>query len=215
MYIVRHCEAEGNITEVFQGSYDSDITEKGALQLDKLAERFRDIHLDAVVSSPLKRAYKTAEAINRYHGLEIATDPDFAEINGGELEGHKWNELSTLFPDTYALWKNDFAAFYSKEGESMKEVFERVGRGIMRVASDYRGKTVAVASHGGAIRNLLCFLDGKPLHEVNNAAWVENTSISCYEFDDELVPHKVFVNDCAHLDTPETAPHAMWWRTAE
>ena len=40
-------------------------------QLDLLAERFRSISLDAVYSSPLQRARKTAQAVNRHHGLPM------------------------------------------------------------------------------------------------------------------------------------------------
>lgn len=71
IYLVRHCEAMGNINRIFQGHTDEEISDNGRLQLEKLAERFRDIHLDALYSSPLKRAYRTAEAVNRYHQLPI------------------------------------------------------------------------------------------------------------------------------------------------
>ena len=85
LYLIRHCEALGNINDTFQGSIDEDITEKGAKQLEKLAERCRKLTFDVIYSSPLIRAYKTAEAANKYHGLPIIKDKDFEEINGGEL----------------------------------------------------------------------------------------------------------------------------------
>ena len=87
LYLVRHCEAEGNTARVFQGSIDRDISPNGQKQLDRLAERFRDVPLAAVYSSPLLRAYKTAQAVNRYHGLPIVTDDRLKEINGGVWEG--------------------------------------------------------------------------------------------------------------------------------
>ena len=74
IYLVRHCEAYGNINRVFQGHIDSEISDNGRRQLERLTERFRDIPLDAVVSSPLKRAYLTAQAINGGRGLPVETD---------------------------------------------------------------------------------------------------------------------------------------------
>ena len=53
IYLVRHCEAMGNINRIFQGHTDEEISENGRMQLERLAERFRGIHLDAVYSSPL------------------------------------------------------------------------------------------------------------------------------------------------------------------
>ena len=55
------------------------------------------IHLDAVYSSPLKRAYHTAEAVNRYHRLPIHTDGRLMEINGGHWEEKPWEALPELF----------------------------------------------------------------------------------------------------------------------
>ena len=48
IYLVRHCQAQGNVNRVFQGRIDSEISEEGRRQLDRLAERFRRIPLDAV-----------------------------------------------------------------------------------------------------------------------------------------------------------------------
>ena len=47
IYLVRHCQAQGNVNRVFQGRIDSEMSEEGRRQLDRLAERFRRIPLDA------------------------------------------------------------------------------------------------------------------------------------------------------------------------
>ena len=62
LYIVRHCEAAGNKERFFQGQHDGGISELGEIQLSFLAERFREINIDAIYSSPLTRARMTAEA---------------------------------------------------------------------------------------------------------------------------------------------------------
>ncbi len=51
LYLIRHCEALGNINDTFQGSIDEDITDKGQRQLDKLAERCKNIPFDVIYSS--------------------------------------------------------------------------------------------------------------------------------------------------------------------
>ena len=89
IYLFRHCEAEGNHRRVFQGHINTDVTELGAKQLDVLAERFRDIHIDKIYSSPLLRAMKTAEAAARYHDLEVIPYDNLIELNGGVLEDQR------------------------------------------------------------------------------------------------------------------------------
>ena len=56
LYLVRHAEAEGNWKRTFQGHIDSKVSEKGWMQLDYLARRFEQVHLNAGWSSPLKPA---------------------------------------------------------------------------------------------------------------------------------------------------------------
>ena len=90
IYLVRHCETKGNRQRLFQGHIDMDISEAGVQQLARLAERFRTVPLDAVYSSPLLRAMRTAQAVNRYHDLPIHQDARLIEINGGSWEGPHW-----------------------------------------------------------------------------------------------------------------------------
>ena len=103
LYLVRHCEAEGNWRRTFQGHTDSEVSDKGRRQLEKLAQRFAPIHLDAVYSSPLKRAVATAQAIDRAAGLPIQLEPDVIEINGGRFEGVPFADLPRLFRFCSAL----------------------------------------------------------------------------------------------------------------
>ena len=72
IYLIRHAEAEGNLFRRAQGHWNGKITERGKKQIDALAERFKDVHIDAVYSSDLDRARDTAGALLRGQGLEAA-----------------------------------------------------------------------------------------------------------------------------------------------
>lgn len=214
LYIIRHCEALGNIREVFQGSTDSDITEKGALQLKKLKERCKEIPFDIIYTSHLIRAKKTAEAVNFYHGVPIITEPDFTEIDGGDMEGEKWIDLPALFPDTYPIWHTDIGNYKAPNGESFREVYRRVKNALLKVIADNKGKTVGIISHGCAIYNMLVFLHGFSEDELSeNPFWCDNCSVSRVDItDNKFVP--VFINDAKHIvNNEKTAPHIMLWRT--
>ena len=65
--IVRHCQSMGNTEGRFQGRFDADVTPVGEQQMELLSLRFRNEKLDALYTSPLLRARRTAEAVNRYH----------------------------------------------------------------------------------------------------------------------------------------------------
>ena len=75
LFLIRHAQAEGNLYRIAQGHFDSCITALGYRQIDALAERFKNVHLDALYSSDLRRTRTTATAITRYHDLEMHTTP--------------------------------------------------------------------------------------------------------------------------------------------
>ena len=60
LYLIRHAEAEGNLFRRAQGHWNGKITARGKKQIDALAERFKDVKIDAVYSSDLDRAVETA-----------------------------------------------------------------------------------------------------------------------------------------------------------
>ena len=213
VYLVRHAEAEGNKNRTFQGRTDCDLTEKGYRQLESLAERFKDIKIDKLYSSPLKRTIETAKAVNKYHNLPINIDENIIEINGGVFEGLNWDKVGEMYPEEHKVWVNQPHNFKIEGGESMKNVYERMKKAITAIVSENKGKTVAVVSHGCAIRNYLCYANKMPHEKICTLEWADNTAISKIEFDDDLEPTVIFQNDSSHLsDEDATIRFETWWK---
>ena len=211
--LVRHCESQGNGQGIFQGHIDCDVSENGKKQLELLSLRLRNWKLDAIVSSPLLRARRTAEAVNQYHHLPIEINEDLIEIDAGEYNGKLWADLPRLFPEETSRWYRDPGSFSAPGGESMRQVYDRAWRGLLQVAQSHRGQTVCVVSHGSAMRCILCRAMGKPLEELGQVPWCENTGLNLLEFEEDGSVRVVYQNDASHL-TPETASMAKqsWWQ---
>lgn len=213
VYLVRHAEAEGNVSRVFQGRTDCGVTEKGYEQLRMLAERFKDIPLEAVYSSPLKRTIETAKAVNFYHGLDITTVDGLMEINGGLFEGQLWEELSNLFPVAHDLWLNHHHDFEIEQGESMREVYDRMKTSMLKIIKANTDKTIAIVSHGCAIRNFLCFANNVNFEELSTLDWCENTGVCKFSSDDKLNIEVIYQNDASHLNAENlTIAYQDWWK---
>ncbi|MGN0474512.1 MAG: histidine phosphatase family protein [Acutalibacteraceae bacterium] len=211
--IVRHCEAEGNIKRFFQGHTDGQISERGAAQLKLLSERLRGTAIDAIYSSPLSRAMATAQAVNDGRNLPIITDPRLIEINGGALEGMPWGELPEKYPELAAEWNLRPWDFAAPEGESMRRVYNRISSAVLDIASQNCGKTIAIASHGCAIRCLMCWAKKLPIEKLNDIDWCDNTSVNIIEFDEKFNPTVVCENDRSHLEYGMSAMDSQtWWR---
>ena len=123
----------GNKDRIFQGVSDCDITDLGEKQLECISERFKNIVPDAVYSSPLKRAYLTAQAANKYHGLPITKVDDLIEINGGEIEGISWVDFPETRPELEYNWSFEPHKFHPNGGEAMKSVYLRSWKAVKEI----------------------------------------------------------------------------------
>src|SRR5512145_1505714 len=87
VYWVRHGENLANITKEFSSRHvDYSLTPKGVLQAQQTGAYFKDKSIDALYSSPLKRAAETAAIIGAAIGLPVTVIEGFREIDVGELE---------------------------------------------------------------------------------------------------------------------------------
>jgi probable phosphoglycerate mutase len=212
IYLVRHGEAMGNVMEFFQGRTDCDISPKGEKQLEKLAERFADVKYDAIYSSPLLRARKTADAINRTHGLPVHIDERLIEIDGGAWEGMKWTEIAEKFPNEYEIWKNRMKDFSVIGSENMMQVYERMKACVKEIAAENIGRTAVIVSHGCAVRNFLSFAEFSSPYCLGEVGWSDNTAVSLIKYgDDPDCPKIVYKNDSSHLPKElSTLAYSRW-----
>jgi len=200
IYIVRHSEALGNKMKTFQGSVDCDITELGKKQLSFLTERFRDIHIDKVFSSPLKRAFKTALAAVGEKDIEVTVEPLFTEINGGEIEGKSFDEIFSLYPHLEDAWDNHPQDFSAPKGESMRSLYSRMVKGLKKIAEnpENEGKSILICSHGAAIRCLVCYILYGNIENLSKTPWSVNTAVSLITYNNSSFTAQ-FLNDASHL----------------
>lgn len=199
IYLIRHCEAMGNHKRLFQGSTDSDVSEIGFKQLEYLKKRFKSIHLDAVFSSPLIRAQKTAEAVTYGKDLEIITRKNLAELHGGVVEGKPFVEAFNAIPGLADAWNNHPQDFAPQGGEAMRDAYVRIYDEVIALAHMNRGKTIAVATHGGVLRCLTCRILYNDITRLKDVPWHENTAVSLIKVDDNDNIGIEFFNDYSHV----------------
>lgn len=197
--LIRHCNSRGNAEGFFQGQIDTDITEMGKIQLDLIAERFKNERLDAVYTSDLIRAHKTAVAINKYHDLPVMLTKDLREICVGEWEGLNWKVINEKYPDESLIWRENISKFCAPGGERMSDFYDRIISCIKKIACENQGKTVAAVTHGAAVRALVSWGLGKGIERMNELDFFDNTCINTITVDEQGNPNVISINDCDHL----------------
>ncbi len=199
IYLVRHCEALGNIEHIFQGHTDLDITPLGEKQLERLSQRFSNVNIDRVFSSPLIRAKKTAQALIGEKNILLEIHDGLIEINGGFLEGRPFTETFGVMPYLLDIWLNHPQDFNPEGGEAMTIAYQRIWDTIISIANENKGKSVACASHGGVIRCLNCRLLYNDINQLANTPWSGNTDVTLLKFDDDMNINVAYINDSSHL----------------
>jgi broad specificity phosphatase PhoE len=157
--LVRHGETEWNVEEVFRGRIDIELNETGVRQAELLAEYLSWVNIDAIYSSPLKRALNTAEVITRYHKLEVKIAPGLIDCNFGKWQGLGLQEVKDRYKELYAEWVNNPHLVQMPDGENLSDVRERALTVVDEVAAKHEGAVVLV-SHRVVNKVLICALLG-------------------------------------------------------
>ena len=178
--LVRHGESEANKTGVFAGCrINPPLTEKGLLQAERYAEyAVSSYKIDAVYSSPLSRAYNTGKACADRLGLEIIVRDGVREIDGGAWEGYTLDEIANLYKDEFEVWMSDIAACQCPEGESVREMGERVLKALTEIALENSGKTVLVATHYTPVRAMQTYVKTGSFDRMSEFEHIPNTSLT-------------------------------------
>ena len=154
IYLIRHAEAEGNLYRRIHGWYDALVTENGYKQIEALRRRFADVHIDAVYSSDLFRTCTTAKAIYEPKGLQLHTDPDLREMNLGDWEDQTWGCVRHFNGSELDRFNASDPTWQAPHGESFGQLGERLENAVCRIAAQHPDQTIAIFSHGMAIRQL-------------------------------------------------------------
>ncbi|MDD4089647.1 MAG: histidine phosphatase family protein [Tissierellia bacterium] len=200
IYLTRHGETVWNRQHRFQGHKNSELTDKGILAAELLADRIEDIELDYIVSSPLLRAYNTAEIVRGNKDIEIIKHNGLKEINLGEFEGMSYVDIKKEYTKLLAeIEKDPFNNRYPN-GENLQEFYKRVVKAFLEVIDNHRNKTTLIVAHGGTLKCIEAYIRKFKLSSDWMGNVVKNCSLSYIEVDENNKTKEIFYNDTKHLE---------------
>ena len=164
-----------------------------------MAKSIADIPLACLYSSPLARAWQTAEAIARVHDLKINAVDGLTELDQGDLEGHQASILENKYQRFFQSWRADPTHTRVPGGETLNECHQRASQAVHALLRHHQpGPPIAIVSHRMTIGSLICEAMDIPLRE-NLKIEQRNTAINLLGYrDGKLSLHRL--NDASHLD---------------
>ena len=157
--LVRHGETEWNVTNIFRGRIDIELNQTGMKQAELLAEYLSDTKVDAIYSSPLKRALQTAEVIARYHRLNVEIVPPLIDFDFGRWQGLSRREVKDKYKELYAEWLENPHQVQIPDGEKLDDVRKRAFGVVESIIAKHEGTAILV-SHRVVNKVLICALLG-------------------------------------------------------
>lgn len=207
IYLIRHGQAEGNLYRRCHSWHNGLLTLKGREQVKALEKRFDGVHFDAVYSSDLYRAMATAGAVYRPRGLTLRVDPNLREIGAGVWEDVMWGQLLHDHRESLTAFLNCDPSWQVEGSETFPQVRARVCAAMTRIAATHPGQTVAVVSHGCAIRAGLSAWLGLDVDEMGTIPLSDNTGVAKLEVENGQIS-VIYYNDNSHLGPTAPLPKA-------
>jgi len=159
LILVRHGETVWNVEKIYRGRADVDLDEVGIKQAELLGKYLSNWELEAIYSSPLKRALATANIIARYHKIGVYIADGLVDFDYGEWQSLPEQEVRRSYPALLDKWHNNPHEVRMPGGESLADVRERAAGIVDDVLSKYEG-SVVLASHRVVNKVLICSLLG-------------------------------------------------------
>ena len=155
LVLVRHAETEESARGRCYGRLDVPLSPRGLRQAEALGAALAELPLAAVYASPLARALDTARPIAAAQELDPVVLDALRELDFGEIEGLRYDEIEAQRPELFRAWMDDPAGVRFPGGESLGDLRARVLPAAAEIRARHVREAVAVVAHGGVIRIVL------------------------------------------------------------
>ena len=189
IFLVRHAETDFTRDKRYCSVTDISLNEAGVQQALNLRDKLEILAADVIFCSTYKRTQQTAQIL--FPQQEIALAPALAELDFGEWEGLRYEELMSQCPREYGNWLRDPYKYRPPGGEKMSELEERTVGFLRDIFQHDAGKRIFCVSHAGPIKTMVCWL----MHKERKDFWdlsIDLASVSYFKIKDrEMIAYNL------------------------
>jgi len=201
--IIRHGKAE-NPNKIWVGQRDIDLSKQGIEEAKRLGSFLKDnYNVDLIISSDLKRAYKTAEIISKMLNAKVIKIKDFREMNHGDVDGLTEEEFITKYPQILEAWEKDIDIRFPK-GENMEDLEKRVLPKFLELIEKSNDKTILFVLHKTVILCIIGWFFKTP-YTHRHRLKINNCSITEIEYKNRRNYKIIKLNDTCHFKPFKTS----------
>ena len=202
LILVRHGETEWNRQRRVQGLSNLELNETGRKQAEALGRALRNEKVNAIYTSPLRRAQETARAISRFHNIDLEILDGLKELDVGEVDGMTYEDMKIHHGEFFTRWMTDFTSVRLPGGGFLPELRDQCCTAIQDIVKKERrlesdDRVAVVVTHFFPIMCIICNSMGLDLSHCRRLR-VDLASISVLDFNSYSTV-LVSLNDTCHL----------------
>jgi alpha-ribazole phosphatase len=164
LVLIRHAETESRYSGRYLGATDVPRSARGHRQAIGLTHAWDRLGPERCFCSPLLRTRQTLDPIIRKFNVPVEFNDPLREVDFGRWEGLTFAEIAAQYPAEVNRWAGGDLHFSFPGGESMARFVTRIEQVADRMVQE-PSNTIAVMTHGGVIRFMLCYLLGLPFEK--------------------------------------------------
>lgn len=194
LLLIRHGQTDWNVSRMMMGRKPIPLNDVGMEQAKRLADFLKGSDLKAIITSPVKRAYQTAEAIaNHYENITPLEHEALTEIDYGDWVGKSFDEVIESDREIWDAYHISPDTVKLPGGESMVDVKKRVADLLGDVRSKYKNGRVALVSHADVLKVAILELMDMDLSKLMKFS-VDNCAVILIRFQDGFGPRFIAYN---------------------
>jgi probable phosphoglycerate mutase len=193
---------------------DSPLLPESLEAIQALGKELKDIPFEKIYTSTLKRAYLTAEGINKQlvHPAEIVRSDDLRELGLGSLEGQLIPVIQERYPKDMVNLRHHLEAYDPTpfNGEKIEDMLKRINDLVEKAVSEAEEGPLLFVGHGAALTAAIQALTGKSLSELREMGGLYNNSLTILEANDIKPPYQMIQwNNVDFLEGTGSKPDSL------
>jgi broad specificity phosphatase PhoE len=181
LHLIRHGQSNWNEEKRIQGQSESILTDLGIQQAQVVGERLRHLDFDQVFCSTSLRTRQTAEHLFKHRDFDIEYLDSLREIGLGPWVGRLHDDVAEAEPVIYKQFSHEPHLFKISGAETFDELQQRIVTAVKDIVARFHQRQVVMVSHGTILKSFLCYIQHRPLSEMQELPQLHNCAHSIVE----------------------------------
>lgn len=186
LFITRHGQTLWNTQKRMQGGRIRHLLSWALNKPSRWVKEMANTNIDYIYTSPIGRAFKTAEIVRGCRDIKMIKDDRIREINMGIWEGMSQEEIDNLYKEQLFNFWNAPHLYKPLGGESFMQVKQRTQNFIEQIVKENKGKVVLIVTHTVALKSIMSYINDISLERLWSPPYIHPTSLTKVEIKDNV-----------------------------